>query len=124
MRRHRCGVAGSVALLALVLAWPSPVPADSAEKGGPVRLAVLVVFDQMRGDYLTRWDELFGDDGFHRLEKEGAWYQNCHYPYAHTVTGAGHASLLTGCTPMTHGIIANDWFDRAAGEQVYCATSS
>jgi predicted AlkP superfamily pyrophosphatase or phosphodiesterase len=88
------------------------------------RLAVLVVFDQMRGDYLTRWDELFGDGGFHRLEKEGAWYQNCHYPYAHTVTGAGHASLLTGCTPMTHGIIANDWFDRAAGEQVYCATSS
>src|SRR5262249_46371587 len=28
------------------------------------------------------------------------------------------------CTPMTHGIIANDWYDRAAGEEVYCATSS
>ena len=87
------------------------------------KLAVLVVFDQMRGDYLTRWDELFGDGGFHRLEKEGAWYQNCHYPYAHTVTGAGHASLLTGCTPMTHGIVANEWYDRTLGEEVYCATA-
>jgi hypothetical protein len=87
------------------------------------KLAVLVVFDQMRGDYLTRWDELFGDGGFHRLEKDGAWYQNCHYPYAHTVTGAGHASFLTGCTPKTHGIVANDWYDRASGEEVYCATS-
>src|SRR5262245_9813108 len=87
------------------------------------KLAVLVVFDQMRGDYPTRWDALFGNDGFHRLEKEGAWYQNCHYPYAHTVTGAGHASFLTGCTPMTHGIVANEWFDRASGEEVYCATS-
>jgi predicted AlkP superfamily pyrophosphatase or phosphodiesterase len=87
------------------------------------KLAVLVVFDQMRGDFLTRWDELFGDGGFHRLEKEGAWFQNCHYPYALTVTGAGHASMLTGCTPMTHGIVANEWYDREAGEVVYCATS-
>jgi predicted AlkP superfamily pyrophosphatase or phosphodiesterase len=101
---------------------PAAVAGDNSKR--PSKLAVLVVFDQMRGDYLTRWDELFGDGGFHRLEKEGAWYQNCHYPYAHTVTGAGHASLLTGCTPMTHGVVANDWFDRATGEEVYCATSS
>src|SRR5713226_3654322 len=33
------------------------------------RLAVLVVFDQMRGDYLTRWETLFADNGFRRLMK-------------------------------------------------------
>jgi len=88
------------------------------------KLAVIVVFDQMRGDYLMRWDELFGEGGFHRLEKDGAWFQNCHYPYANTVTGAGHASILTGCLPMTHGIVANEWYDRTTGEEVYCATSS
>ncbi|HEY7312345.1 MAG TPA: alkaline phosphatase family protein [Gemmataceae bacterium] len=87
------------------------------------RLAVLVYFDQLRGDYLTRWDELFGDAGFHRLEKEGAWFQNCHYPYSDTVTAVGHASVATGCSPKTHGIIANDWYDRAAGAAVYCVTS-
>jgi predicted AlkP superfamily pyrophosphatase or phosphodiesterase len=87
-------------------------------------LAVLVVFDQMRGDYLTRWDNLFGDGGFHRLEKEGSWFQNCHYPYANTVTGAGHASLVSGCSPSRHGIVGNDWYERLPPADVYCATAT
>jgi hypothetical protein len=112
----------AIALAALL--FPVQLKAGEPEKKTePSKLAVLVVFDQMRGDYLTRWNQLFGDGGFHRLETEGAWYQNCHYPYAHTVTGAGHASFLTGCTPMTHGIVANDWYDRTTGQEVYCATS-
>jgi hypothetical protein len=87
------------------------------------RLVVLVYFDQLRGDYLTRWDALLGEGGFHRLEKEGAWFQNCHYPYADTWTAAGHASVATGCSPRTHGVISNDWYDRAAGASVYCVSS-
>jgi len=87
-----------------------------------VRLAVVIVFDQLRGDYLIRWNKLFGESGFRRLCDDGAWFQNCHYPYANTLTGAGHASIHTGCSPRTHGIIANDWFDRRAGEEVYCST--
>jgi predicted AlkP superfamily pyrophosphatase or phosphodiesterase len=87
---------------------------------GQPRLAVLVFFDQLRGDYLTRWDKLFEDGGFHRLETEGAWFQNCHYPYSFTVTAAGHASVATGCSPETHGIIANDWYDPVARKEVYC----
>src|SRR5579875_1250400 len=87
------------------------------------RLVVLVYFDQLRGDYLTRWDTLFSDGGFHRLEKEGAWFPNCHYPYADTWTAVGHTSTATGCPPRTHGIISNDWYDRAAGASVYCVSS-
>src|SRR5437870_3514749 len=30
----------------------------------PPRLAVLLVFDQLRGDYLSRWQQLFGERGF------------------------------------------------------------
>lgn len=113
---------------ALALLLPSLLvsdrPARAAEAEPPqTKLAVLVVFDQMRGDYLKRWDALFGEGGFHRLTRDGAWFQECHYPYAHTVTGAGHASVLTGCWPWKHGIIANEWYDRAVGEQVYCATT-
>jgi predicted AlkP superfamily pyrophosphatase or phosphodiesterase len=81
-----------------------------------VRLAVIVVFDQMRGDYLGRWETLFGEGGFKRLMKEGAWFQNCHYPYAFTLTAPGHASLVTGTSPYKHGIIGNSWYDRTAGE--------
>src|SRR5437899_2409007 len=71
----------------------------------------------------NRWESHFGDGGFRRLQKEGAWYQNCHYPYAGTLTGAGHASLLTGCSPATHGIVANEWHDRATGTTTNCVAS-
>src|SRR5262249_13976331 len=60
-------------------------------------------------------------DGFHRLEREGVWFQDCHYPYAGTLTGPGHASLATGTCPERHGIIFNDWYDRQDGDVVYCA---
>src|SRR5207248_1714815 len=75
-------------------------------------------------DYLSRWNKLFGDKGFRRLCDEGAGFQNCHYPYAATLTGPGHASVHTGCSPRTHGIIGNNWFDRRAGHATYCTTSS
>jgi predicted AlkP superfamily pyrophosphatase or phosphodiesterase len=111
-------------LLSVVIGLGLPYAADERPSKAPsIRLAVLVVFDQMRSDYLTRWDALFGDDGFHRLEKEGTWFQNCHYPYAHNVTSAGHTSLNTGTSPDKHGIVANEWYDRASGEMVYCAGS-
>jgi Type I phosphodiesterase / nucleotide pyrophosphatase len=53
---------------------------------------------------------------------EGASFDKCNYPYALTLTGPGHASLLTGCSPDRHGIIGNEWYERGTGE-VYCATS-
>ncbi len=87
---------------------------------GPPRLAVLIYFDQMRGDYLVRWDGLFEDGGFKRLDGEGAWFQNCHYPYAGTWTAAGHASVATGCSPWRHGIIGNEWYDAVRLAEVSC----
>ena len=88
---------------------------------GP-KLCVVLVFDQMRGDYLDKWQSLFVDGGFKRLQTEGAWFSNCHYPYANTVTAAGHASLMTGCTPHEHGIIGNAWYDRRTGKKVEAIT--
>src|SRR6476620_4238875 len=75
------------------------------------KLVVLVVFDQMRGDYIAKWKPLFGPDGFVRLQTEGAWFVNFHYPYAITATGPGHSSMLTGCGPDVHGIVGNTWYD-------------
>src|SRR5262245_19483556 len=127
MPSSRCRPFALAALLVALLSFglfPRALPAADPDGKPQARLAVLVIFDQMRGDYLTRWDGLFGDGGFHRLEKEGVWFQHCHYPYALTVTGAGHASVHTGTSAYKHGIVANDWYDRAAGRSVYCATSS
>jgi hypothetical protein len=87
------------------------------------RLAVLIVFDQMRADYQERWQSLFGTGGFRRLQTEGAWFTNCNYTYAHTVTSAGHAALSTGAPPQVHGIPDNEWFDVQRGEEVSCVAT-
>ncbi|MGH9676719.1 MAG: alkaline phosphatase family protein, partial [Candidatus Acidiferrum sp.] len=98
-------------------------PAAEPPAPRPARLAVLVVFDQMRGDYLSRWETLFAEGGFRRLQTEGAWFQNCHYPYANSVTAAGHASLATGCSPRIHGIVGNEWYENAANRIVSCVAT-
>jgi hypothetical protein len=105
-----------------IFVWAAACSTALTEEPPKVRLAVLIVFDQMRGDYLDRWLDLFGKDGFRRLLDEGTSFQNCHYPYAMTATGPGHASLLSGCSPQTHGIIGNNWYDRQTGARVYCAS--
>jgi len=97
------------------------VPTPGHEK--PVKLAVLLVFDQFRGDYPERWKAHYGPDGLNRFLERGAWYANAHYPYAVTVTGAGHASLVAGASPSVHGIIGNDWRDPVTGASAYCATT-
>jgi hypothetical protein len=115
-----------LALLAgvAVPASGSPPTRPPAADKPRVKLAVLVVIDQLRGDFLEKWKPLFGPDGFARLQSEGAWFTNCHYPYATTTTGPGHASMLTGTCPDRHGIVNNNWYDRAAAADVYCAAST
>lgn len=88
------------------------------------KLVVGIVVDQMRYDYLTRFWGHYGDGGFKRLVNEGFNCKNNHFNYAPTSTGPGHASVYTGTTPATHGIIGNDWYDKASGTEVYCASDS
>lgn len=85
------------------------------------RLVVGVVVDQMRYDYLTRYWDRFGKDGFKRLVQEGFNFRNNHFNYLPTNTGPGHTSVFTGTSPMNHGIIGNSWYDKETGEMVYCA---
>ena len=75
----------------------------------------------MRYDYIYRFWEDFGDDGFKKLITEGHSFRNAQFGYIPTYTGPGHASIFTGTTPAVHGIIANDWYDKSSGEFIYCA---
>ena len=93
---------------------------SSKEYSENPKLVVGIVIDQMRYDYLTRFYNKFGDDGFKRMINEGFNCKNNHFNYAPTKTGPGHASIFTGTTPKYHGIIGNDWFDKKTGKSVYC----
>lgn len=85
------------------------------------KLVVGIVVDQMRYDYLTRFNDKFTDGGFKRMINGGFNCKNNHYNYVPTYTGPGHASIYTGTTPKYHGIIANYWYDKHIGSRVYCA---
>jgi len=84
------------------------------------KLVVGIVVDQMKMDYLYRFQNDFSENGFKRLMNEGYTFYNMHYNYMPTYTAPGHASIYTGTTPAMHGIVSNEWFSRSKGKEVYC----
>lgn len=79
-----------------------------------------IVVDQMRYDYLERFEAHYSEDGLKRLMREGMNLKNVNYNYKPTKTAPGHASIFTGTTPSIHGIVGNNWYSREEGDQVYC----
>ena len=88
------------------------------------KIIVGIVVDQMRWDYLYRYQSKYGNQGFKRLLSEGYSFDNCAIPYTPAVTAAGHTCIYTGGVPSTHGIVGNDWVDRDGGYTMYCTRDS
>ena len=86
------------------------------------KLVVGIVVDQMRWDYLSRYYERFGKEGFRRMVDGGYSFDNCLIDYLPTVTAIGHTSAYTGTTPAFHGICGNTFF--IDGRKVYCCSDS
>ena len=84
------------------------------------KLVIGIMVDQMRWDYLYRFQSRFSEHGFKRILREGFSCENTLIPYAQTVTAAGHASVYTGSVPSINGIMGNDWYDRSLNKYVYC----
>jgi predicted AlkP superfamily pyrophosphatase or phosphodiesterase len=85
------------------------------------KLVVVLVVDQMRADYVERFGTTWRG-GLRRLIDQGAWFTNAAYPYANTVTCAGHGTVSTGDYPATHGMINNEWWDRSTQKEVTCTS--
>jgi len=75
-------------------------------------LVVGIIIDQMRPDYVYRYWDHYGDDGFKRFVNEGFIFRNAHFRHLQTATGPGHAASLTGATPSIHGLIGNSFYIR------------
>ncbi|MCU0321811.1 MAG: alkaline phosphatase family protein [Chitinophagaceae bacterium] len=86
------------------------------------KLVVGIVVDQMRWDYLFRFNHIFkSNGGFNRLMNEGFNCNNTFIPYTPTVTAAGHTCVYTGSVPGIHGITGNAWYDKDLNRIVYCS---
>ena len=84
------------------------------------KLVIGIVIDQMRYDYLTRFADRYGKDGFNRILKNGFSLENAHYNMIPTYTAVGHASIYAGTSPNNHGIISNNWYDKVLKKSIYC----
>lgn len=92
----------------------------TAESPKPPKLVIALVVDQLRCDYMDRFRDQFGEGGFKLLLDKGAFMATAQYNYAPTITGPGHASILSGAPPAVHGIISNAWFDKHTHKSVNC----
>jgi predicted AlkP superfamily pyrophosphatase or phosphodiesterase len=104
----------------------APAPRKVGTAGGKAarpKLVVVIVVDQMRGDYVDKFRGQW-QGGLKRLVEEGAWFRDAAYPYAATETCVGHATISTGAFPATHGIVANAWWDRGAQKMVTCTADA
>jgi predicted AlkP superfamily pyrophosphatase or phosphodiesterase len=113
------------AIKALIAAWLvhalfAQAPATPARApAAPPRLVVILVVDQMRADYIDRYQHQW-TAGLKRIVDGGALFTRAAYPYAGTMTCAGFATISTGTYPWAHGIPANEWFDHRANRLVPC----
>ncbi len=73
----------------------------------PPRLVVSLVIDQLRPDYLERWRPQFRG-GLAWLLRGGVFYVNGEQDHAMTSTAAGHSTMLSGRSPASTGLIANE----------------
>jgi Type I phosphodiesterase / nucleotide pyrophosphatase len=101
----------ATALTGLLLsAAPLALRAD-AYRAKP-KLVVVLVIDQFRGDYLDRFrDDFKTANGFNLFLKRGAYFTDCYYDYANTMTAPGHSTIGTGAYTNGHGISLNEWWD-------------
>jgi predicted AlkP superfamily pyrophosphatase or phosphodiesterase len=88
-------------------------------------LIVLVSVDQLRGDLLAEYGDLF-TGGLRRLLDEGASWPNTTHDHSETSTAPGHTTLATAVYPSRHGITGNSWFEEVGGQwrSVYAVEDS
>lgn len=87
------------------------------------RLIVCIVVEQMRADYIQKFWGDFGDNGFKRLVNYGTACQNAELGYGPAHSASGFATLATGAMPVSHGIVADEWYNRVSGEREFAVVN-
>lgn len=84
------------------------------------KLVVGITIDQLRTDYIEAFAPLFGNDGFKRLWKEGRVYRHAEYGFSNIDCASAIATIYTGTTPSTHGIISKEWMNPSSLQPENC----
>ena len=91
----------------------------SAEAKTTPRLVVNIVVSSMNANDLERYIGNFSSTGIRRLTNGGQTFSNVTFDHMQTSTPASLATLTTGATPSTHGVVADRWFDYVTNEPIF-----
>ncbi len=84
------------------------------------KIVIGLVVDQMRWDYLYKFQSKYGNNGFKKLLKSGFSCDNTMITHMPTYTAVGHTGIYTGSIPALHGIVGNNWYDKSQAKMMYC----
>jgi predicted AlkP superfamily pyrophosphatase or phosphodiesterase len=98
---------------AMLLAATATQAQDAEPQPRQPKLIVAIAVDQFSSDLFNEYRSRF-DGGLKRLA-DGVVFPAGYQSHAATETCPGHSTILTGSRPSRTGIIANSWFDPAAG---------
>lgn len=75
------------------------------------KLIIGININQFRYDYIPRFWNKLGEDGFKKLINRGSYCENTSYNYISSDLGIGCATIATGTNPSGHGIVASSWYN-------------
>lgn len=121
-----------LSLFALLTArYSNASPAHTVPRAllkNPPKLVLVIVVDQLRADYLTRFQKRLlpaklskGEvGGLEHFMSNGAYFPYGRYEVLQAMTAPGHATILTGAYPYLSGIPQNRWYDIVQKKEIYC----
>lgn len=84
------------------------------------KVVIGLVVENMRPDYIQRYWNKFGQNGFQKIYSNGAVCTNVNFTQHYQSYAAGTATIYTGVSPSTHGIIGKYWYDRLRSRETEC----
>ncbi len=111
-------------ILLLLLPLLSSAQGHTTVSAVSPRIIVGIVIEDMHPDYIERYWNKFGEDGFKRIYSMGYICANHHIDNLIQRPSVGMATLSTGATPSKHGIVADKWIDRLRNKETDCVADN
>lgn len=106
-------------ILTSLVASMVALSALSQDPGERPRLVIGIVIDQLRSDYLEALQAKFGEEGFKRLMRDGAFLENVEFDVPDLDIASGTALLMSGTYPSVNGIPCSYVYDREQEKPQY-----
>lgn len=106
-------------ILTSIVASMVALSALSQDPGDRPRLVIGIVIDQLNSDCLDLLQSRFGEAGFKRLMREGAFLENVEFDVPDLDIASGTAMLMSGAYPSVNGIQCTYVYDRKHGKPQY-----